>query len=371
MAGDHALEMDQPSPDTLSFGVSATMKLCGGWGITRRSEGRLPMAEDGSATSGSGRQRSGASYAHESNRFVAWSQAAGKRSLPSTPDDVAAYLEYRAYAGARASTIKVAAAAIAHNHKEAGFDVPHRRGVARTVLEELTQDHSPGPVRALPLDLDCYLAIRKTAHEPRSGRGGGMERVSNARRRGAMDVAMIGLMRDARLQVSEAAELTWGDLQQVPGGSGRVCVWESGFRMVSADTMRLLSSVRRGSDETEELLGMRPNQIAIRIGAAARQAGLGEGYSGDSPRLGMIRDIETLGVLLRGSYRHGCAPHPAAAGRPTGSGHSPGTQAYAPAELGRPPRPGQQANQVFAGERIRPGGVGDNFLTLTAGRQHQ
>ena len=25
-----------------------------------------------------------------------------------------------------------------------------------------------------------------------------------------MDVAMIGLMRDARLRVSEAAELTWG-----------------------------------------------------------------------------------------------------------------------------------------------------------------
>ena len=28
---------------------------------------------------------------------------------------------------------------------------------------------------------------------------------------------------------------------------------------------------------------MRPNQTALRIGAAASQAGLGEGYSGDSP----------------------------------------------------------------------------------------
>ena len=89
--------------------------------------------------------------------------------------------------------------------------------------------------------------------------------------------------------MSEAAELTWGDLEIVPGGSGRVRVGETGYRVVSADTMRLLSSVRRGSDETEQLLGMRPNQIAIRIGAAARQAGLGEGYSGDTPRLGMIR----------------------------------------------------------------------------------
>ena len=78
------------------------MKPCGHWCISRRSEGSLPMAEDRPATSGPGRKRSGASYAHEWNQFVAWSQAAGKRSLPSTPDDVAAYLEYRAEAGARA-----------------------------------------------------------------------------------------------------------------------------------------------------------------------------------------------------------------------------------------------------------------------------
>ena len=82
-------------------------------------------------------------------------------------------------------------------------------------------------------------------------------------------------------------------------------VGETDYRVVSADTMRLLSSVRRGAGEDEPILGMRPNQIAIRIGAAARQAGLDEGYSGESPRLGMIQDMETLGVLLPGIYRHG------------------------------------------------------------------
>ena len=59
------------------------------------------------------------------------------------------------------------AAAIAHNHRDAGFDVPLLEGVAKTVLHELTRDDAPGPIRALPLDLDCYLAIRKTAHRPR------------------------------------------------------------------------------------------------------------------------------------------------------------------------------------------------------------
>ena len=126
------------------------------------------MAEERPATSG--RKRSGASYAHEWKRFVTWSESAGRCSLPATSEDVAAYLENRAEAGARASTIKVVAAAIAHNHKDAGFDVPLRHGVARSVLEDLTQDDSPGPIRALPLVLDWYLTIRKAAY-PESTEG--------------------------------------------------------------------------------------------------------------------------------------------------------------------------------------------------------
>ena len=261
------------------------------------------MTEVGQATPR--RSRTGASYASQWNRFVDWSQASGRRSLPASPEDVAAYLEDRSETGARPSTLRVVAAAIARNHKNAGFDVPVHDYVARSVLDELTRDDSPGPSRALPLDLDCYLAIRKTAHKPRWGRGGRMERAASARRRGAMDVAMIGLMRDARLRVSEAAELTWGDVERQRGGSGRVRVAgadETGYREVSADTMKLLLPVRRGAGGDEPVLGMRPNQIGRRIDAAARQAGLGEGYSGDSPRLGMIKDMETLGVHLLGGY---------------------------------------------------------------------
>ena len=265
------------------------------------------MAEERSATSGFDRKRTGASYASQWNRFVAWCEASGSSSLPASPDDVAAYLKDRRESGAKPSTLKVVAAAIARSHREAGFDMAAQQGVARAVLDELTPGDSPGATRALPLDLDCYLAIRKVAKEQRSGRGGHEERVLNARRRGALDVATIGLMRDARLRVNEAAALTWGDLERVHGGSGRVRVEASGetsYRVVSADTMKLLSSVRRGAGDSEPLLGMRPNQIAIRIGSAARQAGLGEGYSGESPRLGMIQDMEKLGVLLMGSCRY-------------------------------------------------------------------
>ena len=88
------------------------------------------MAEDRPETSG--RKRSGASHVHEWKRVVAYSESAGTRSLPAASEDVAAYLENRAQAGVKVSTIKVVAAAIAYNHKDAGFDVPLRHGAART-----------------------------------------------------------------------------------------------------------------------------------------------------------------------------------------------------------------------------------------------
>ena len=239
------------------------------------------MAELASATSRRSKNRD--SYASQWNHFVAWSRASGKCSLPASPEDVAAYLEDRSDTGARPSTLRVVAAAIARNHRDAGFDAPVHRGAARTVLEELAQEDSPHPARALPLDLDCYLAIRKTAHRPRWGRGGRLERTPSARRRGEMDIAMIGLMRDASLRVSEAADLTWGDVERQRGGSGRVRVAgaeETGYREVSADTMKLLLPVRRGAGDDEPVLGMRPNQIARRIDAAARTGG---------PRRGLLR----------------------------------------------------------------------------------
>ena len=82
---------------------------------------------------------------------------------------------------------------------------------------------------------------------------------------------------------------------------------ETSYREVSAGTMKLLLPIRQNAGDDEPVLGMMPNQIATRIGAAARQAGLGEGYSDDSPRLGMSKDMETVGVHLLGSYAAGSA----------------------------------------------------------------
>ena len=175
------------------------------------------------------------------------------------------------------------------------------------VLEEFTQGATPGPRRVLPLDMDCYRAIRETAHEPRRSRGGIMESPEAARRRGALDVAMIGLMRDAQLKVREAANLTWADIEPLPDGTGRVAVrppQEEGAverPLLSSSTMRALAALER-SGRDERILNLSPNRIGIRISHAARQAGLGAGYAGESPRMGMLADLETIAVELLGEF---------------------------------------------------------------------
>ena len=51
-----------------------------------------------------------------------------------------------------------------------------------------------------------------------------MERTASPRRRGEVDLAMISLMRDVRLRVSEAAASASADVERVRGRSSRVRV---------------------------------------------------------------------------------------------------------------------------------------------------
>ena len=114
--------------------------------------------------------------------------------------------------------------------------------------------------------------------------------------------------RPSTLRVREASALTWGAIERLDDGSGRVRLGDgedAGYKMLSADTMRRLDIIRGRAPDDEPVLGLRPNQITLRIGAAAERAGLGPGYSGESPRLGMLKDLEDLGVLLLGKHLEG------------------------------------------------------------------
>ena len=104
----------------------------------------------------------------------------------------------------------------------------------------------------------------------------------------------------------EASDLTWSAVRRLPDGTGRLKIDDRGddsdHTILSAGTMRLLDRIRGDAIPHKSIIGLMPNQITLRLGAAAEQAGLGPGYSGESPRLGMLKDLDGLGVVLVGKH---------------------------------------------------------------------
>ena len=253
-----------------------------------------------------GRETGGrlAPYDYQWRAFSRWClEHHGGLPIPVPAEVVAEYLSYQAEGGARPSTLKVIAAAIVRQHTAMDLPNPCESAIVESVLSDSERGALPVAPRSRPLDLEGYRAIRKSAKVPRPGRGGREENGLRARERGLMDIAMIGLMRDGMLRVREASDLTWGAIESLPDGTGRLRTGEgqdAESRVLSADTMRLLDAIRNDAGDADRIIGLMPNQITLRIGAAAEHAGLGSGYSGESPRLGMLKDLDELGVLLLG-----------------------------------------------------------------------
>ena len=162
--------------------------------------------------------------------------------------------------------------------------------------------------QAKGLTEESLIQIQATAREPRRGRGGRPETPKAARMRGAVDIALISTMRDAMLRVSEAAALRWRDLEAASDGSGRLLIQRSktdteaqgAVAFVSPETMLAVDLIRPRGRGDDPMFGLRPNQIARRINQAARAAGLGSGFSGHSPRVGMAQDLARAGIELPG-----------------------------------------------------------------------
>ena len=248
-----------------------------------------------------------ATYRSQWRHFVAWAQRSGFRALPADPVQVAAYLAKRIEVhGHKPATLRVAAAAIAFVHRAARLDDPCASQEVKATLKSAARKMGRSQKQAQALTADVVAVIEATVHKPRLGRGGRLESTLTARRRGNVDIAVICLMRDALLRVSEAAALTWNDLAAEADGTGRLLIrrsktdteGEGAIAFVSASTMAKLGTIRSGGSESHSIFGLRPNQIALRIKKAAQTAGLGDGFSGHSPRVGMARDLARAGIEL-------------------------------------------------------------------------
>ena len=239
--------------------------------------------------------------------FIVWAVGKGVRALPTDPAQVAAYLAERMEEhGHKPATLRAAASAIAFVHRASGLDDPCSSPEVKRTLRSATRKAGKRQKQAKALTAEAMTAIRSTACKPRRGRGGRVESGEAAKCRGKLDIALIGLMRDAMLRVSEAAVLTWRDIVAEADGTGRLLIrrsktdveGEGSVAFLSAPTMSALASMCGSRVDTGSVFGLRPNQISRRIKQAAEAAGLGDGYSGHSPRVGMARDLARAGIEL-------------------------------------------------------------------------
>ena len=248
-----------------------------------------------------------ANYRGQWRRFAGWALNKGVSALPADPAHVAVYLAERSEReGHKPATLRAAASAIAYVHRAAGIDSPCAAPEIRQTLSGATRKAGRLQKQAVALTATALACIRAIAEKPRPSRGGYPESRESARRRAYADVALISLMRDALLRVSEAASLTWADIGVESDGTGRLLIRRSktdpegagSIVFLSSTTMARLAAIRNGGSPSDRVFGLGRNQLAKRIKQAARDAGLGEGFSGHSPRVGMARDLASAGIEL-------------------------------------------------------------------------
>ena len=124
---------------------------------------------------------------------------------------------------------------------------------------------------------------------------------------GLVDVAIASVIRDGLLRVSEAAALAWADVSPAPDSSGVATVRRSKTDLESQGqavylgqaAMTALAAIRPADvDGAAPIFGLSVRQLNRRIQAMARAAGLGEGFSGHSGRVGMAQDLAASGAEL-------------------------------------------------------------------------
>ena len=246
-------------------------------------------------------------YRSQWRRFCAWAGSRGISPLPADPLQVAAYLAERLVQyGHRPATLRTAAAAICFVHRGEGLSDPCEATEVKDTLRSARRMAGSEQKQAKAITEDELKIIAESAILPRRWSNGRMESLYVAERRGRVDIALISVMRDGLLRVSEASALRWEDIEEEEDGTGRLYIrrsktdaeGEGAVAFLSVQTMESLDAVRGMSYGEDSVFGLMPNTIGPRIGAAARAAGLGEGYSGHSPRVGMARDLARAGTEM-------------------------------------------------------------------------
>ena len=253
-----------------------------------------------------------AAYSSAWLSFEKWADGRAVMALPATPALVAGYLSHLAEERkVSVATVRLHRAALAAVHRATGHEDPTDNEGVRRILQGISRTHGKAQKQAKPLTAEALAAVKATAGLRRQlGQGEkGRESAQRASWRALVDVALLSILRDGLLRRSEAAALTWGGLEfredrsallQVrrsktdPGAEGVVLY-------IGQEAAAALWAIRPAAellDLKSSVFGLSPRQLSRRVKAAARAAGLGDGFTGHSGRVGMAQDLVKNGVEL-------------------------------------------------------------------------
>ena len=199
---------------------------------------------------------------------------------------LAGYMVQRWHRGAGPATLDLSYAALQDHHKSAQLDWPDpdRTIPRRWRLARLRENRN----RTLPLTAKQVAVIERARgiHEH------------------ARVLALVLTMRDGLLTTADAAGLRWSDLSVHADGSGSLSVRRDDridTLWMSVQTVQALDALRPATAAPGDcvfgvwldgqLVQTRPRRIGPWISRAAAAAGLGTGYTGRSPRYGMLLDL--------------------------------------------------------------------------------
>ena len=261
-------------------------------GLTLQDQRRIQAALDGSTSANTRR-----AYAQAWRRFEVWIKQRGPgHPLPATPELVAAFLAELAEEataltprGKSVATLRLTKSALAAVHRSTGHQDPTDNEGVRKVMAGIAR------------------ANGRPQHQGRAKRG---ESARDAERRGRVDVALLSVLRDGLLRISEAADLRCGDVELQEDGVALLHIRRSKtdpeaegavlyVAQAAAQALQAIMPEDAGVvDPAAPVFGLSASQIGRRIDAAAKAAGLGEGFTGHSGRVGMAQDLAPSGVEL-------------------------------------------------------------------------
>ena len=306
-------------PDSRSL-LPAIDRLQGGLELSSRDHDAAQAVSEGLRDAKAATTRR--AYQTSRHLFCEWTLVTGRQSIPAEPQTVALYLGHLAAEGKAIATIAQTRAAISHTHAAQGIpkgDNPARHPVVAETMKGW-RNQAPAPKQADALTADALARTRETARLPRHGRGSRTETTAMAQARGTIDLAIVGVMADGGLRRSEAAALTWNDVEFWPDGTARITIQkgknqpEPATVAVTETTARALREIQPDGAEPPvapvPVFGLTGETLANRVRAAARAAGLGDGFTGHSGRIGMARRMVAAGaptatVQHQGRWKHG------------------------------------------------------------------